>query len=82
MNANEGTRRLSILVSEPLQAELTAMAERYGETIADFVRQALVREIERRTNAELEKTAEALYVLYETDEELHALTSLDGEEFL
>lgn len=82
MNANEGTRRLSVLVSEPLQAELTAMAERYGETIADIVRQALVREIERRTIAELKKTAEELAVLYETDEELHALTSLDGEEFL
>lgn len=82
MSVKETKRRLNIVVSEPLHEEVTVMAEKSEETKSDFVRQAVEREIERRKNAELEKAAEELAYLYETDEELLAFTSLDGEEFL
>ncbi len=80
MNVKEGTRRLNVTISESLYAELTVMAERYEETKPDIVRRAVEREIERRKNAELEKAAEELASLYETDQELLAFTSLDNEE--
>ena len=82
MSVKEATRRLNIVVSEPLHEELTKIAERGDETKSDFVRRVVEREIERRKNAALEKAAEELASLYETDEELLAFTSLDGEEFL
>ncbi len=78
----ERTRRLNIVVSEPLYDQLIEMVEKDEETKSDFVRQALEREIERRKVEELEKAAAELAFLYETDEELLAFTSLDGEEFL
>jgi predicted transcriptional regulator len=82
VSVKEITRRLNIVVSEPLHQELTLMAEKSEQTKSDFVRQAVEREIERRKDAALEKAAEELASLYETDEELLAFTSLDGEEFL
>ncbi len=80
--AKERTRRLNIVVSEPLHAQLTEMADKNEETKSDFVRLALEREIGRRKVEELEKAATDLAFLYETDEELLAFASLDGEEFL
>lgn len=78
----EPTRRLNIVVSEPLHAQLTEMADKYEETKSDFVRLALEREIKRRKVEGLEKAAAELAFLYETDEELLVFASLDGEEFL
>ena len=78
----EATRRLNIVVSEPLHAQLAEMADKYEETKSDFVRLALEREIERRKVEWLEKAAAELAILYETDEELLVFASLDGEEFL
>ena len=78
----EPTRRLNIVVSKPLHDQLTEMADKHEETKSDFVRLALEREIERRKVEGLEKAAAELAFLYETDEELLAFASLDGEEFL
>jgi predicted transcriptional regulator len=76
------TRRLNIVVSEPLHEELTEMAEKYDETKSEIVRVAVEREIERRKQEALEQVAELLAPLYEENEELLVFTSLDGEEFL
>ena len=81
-NVKENTRRLNIVVSEPLHDQLIEMVDKDEETKSDFVRQALEREIERRKVEELEKAAAELAFLYETDEELLVFASLDGEEFL
>lgn len=81
MNTKEGVRRLNIIVSEPLYAELTAIAGGCGESITQFVKQAIVREIELRKAGELEKSAEVLAESYQTDEELLAFTNLDNEDF-
>jgi hypothetical protein len=78
----ESTRRLNIIVSEPLHNQLTEMLDKNEETKSDFVRLALEREIERRKVEKLEKAAAELAFLYETDEELLVFTSLDGEDFL
>ncbi len=78
----ENTRRLNIVVSEPLHNQLTDMIEKHEETKSDFVRLAIEREIERRKVEGLEKAAAELAILYKTDEELLAFTSLDGEEFI
>jgi predicted DNA-binding protein len=82
VNVKESTRRLNIVVSEPLHQELTVMAEKSEETKSDIVREAVEREIERRKQESLEKAAELLAPLYEANEELLVFTSLDGEEFL
>lgn len=78
----ESTRRLNIIVSEPLHTQLTEMLEKNEETKSDFVRLALEREIERRKVERLEKAAAELAFLYETDDELLVFTRLDGEDFL
>jgi len=76
------TRRLNIVVSEPLHEKLTEMANQYDESKSDIVRVAVEREIERRKQETLEEAAELLAPLYEENEELLVFTSLDGEEFL
>jgi len=78
----ESTRRLNIVVSEPLHDQLTEMIAKHEETKSDFVRLAIEREIERRKVEDLKIAAAELAVLYETDEELLAFSSLEGEEFL
>jgi len=78
----ESTRRLNIVVSEPLHDQLTEMVEKHKETKSEFVRLAIEREIERRKVEGLEKAAAELAFLYETDQELLAFSSLDREEFL
>ena len=78
----ESTRRLNIIVSEPLHNQLNEMLDKKEETKSDFVRIALEHEIERRKVARLEKAAAELSSLYETDEELLVFSSLEGEDFL
>jgi hypothetical protein len=58
------------------------MVEKFDETKSEFVRQAVKREFEKRKREELEQAAAELAPLYESDEELTAFTSLDGEDFL
>lgn len=82
MEVKRRTRRLNIVVSEPLHEELTEMAEKYDESKSDIVRVAVEKEIEWRKQQSLEEAAELLAPLYEENEELLVFTSLDGEEFL
>ena len=78
----ESTRRLNIIVSEPLHNQLTEMLDKNEESKSDFVRLALEREIERRKVIRLETAAAELASLYETDEGLLVFSSLDGEDFI
>ncbi len=81
MRVKEKTRRLNILISESLHDQLNEMTEKSNESKSDFVRQAIKKEFERRIEKQLEQAAAELAHLYETDEELIAITGLDGEEF-
>jgi len=82
MARKKKSHRLTVLVSNVLYDQLTILAEKNKETKSDFVRQALVREIERRKGEELEKAAGELASRYEMDEDLLAFTSLDNEEYM
>jgi predicted DNA-binding protein len=75
------TRRLSIMVSEPLIEYLAASAEDRGMTMSAFVREAVQRECERTQDQLLADAANALASLYESDQDLTAFSVLDGEDF-
>lgn len=75
------TRRLNIMVSESLIECLSANAEDRGMSMSAFVRQAVERECERSQEQVLTEAAESLASLYESDNELTAFLTLDGEEF-
>ncbi len=83
MLANEApkTRRLNIMVSETLIKCLAANAEDRGMSMSAFVREAVERECERTQEQVLVEAAESLASLYESDSELTAFLSLDGDEF-
>jgi len=82
MNVKGKTHRLNILISESLHVQLSEIVEKQAESKSGFVRRAVEREFERRKKEELESAAAQLAPLYESDEELLAFTSLDGEDFL
>jgi post-segregation antitoxin (ccd killing protein) len=75
------SRRLNILISETLDECLSASAESRGMSVSAFVRHAVERECERTQEQVLVEAAEALASMYESDEELTAFQSLDGEDF-
>ncbi len=75
------TRRLNILLSESLIEFLTASAEDRGMSMSAFVREAVEKECERTQEQTLAEAAGLLAALYESDGELTAFTSLDGEDF-
>lgn len=80
-NETSKTRRLNIMVSESLIECLAANAEDRGMSMSAFVRQAVERECERTQDQVLAEAAESLASLYESDSELTAFLTLDGEEF-
>jgi len=75
------TRRLNIMLSETLIECLTASAEDRGMSMSAFVREAVKRECERTQEQALAEAAESLAAFYESDRELTAFLSLDGEDF-
>jgi len=75
------TRRLNIMVSESLIECLSASAEDRGMSMSAFVREAVERECERTQEQVLAEAAESLAALYESDRELTAFLTLDGEDF-
>ncbi|OGO16513.1 MAG: hypothetical protein A2Z14_07285 [Chloroflexi bacterium RBG_16_48_8] len=75
------TRKLNIMVSESLIECLSASAEERGMSISAFVREAVKRECDRTQEQVLAEAAESLAAFYESDRELTAFLSLDGEDF-
>lgn len=72
-------KRLSILVPERTHQQLTAIAKKEGSSVSALVRGAIQQEISWRAKKELEQAADQLALLYASDPELTAFTSLDGE---
>lgn len=75
------TRRLNIMISESLIEWASATAETRGITVSAFVREALVKECERAQEQAIAQAAEALALLYNSDENLTAFLALDGDDF-
>ncbi len=75
------TRRLNILLSDSLIECLTASAKDRGISMSAFVREAVEKECERVQEQILAEAAESLAALYESDGELTAFLSIDGEDF-
>ncbi len=69
------------MVSESLIECLAANAEDRGMSMSAFVREAVEKECERTQEQVLAETAESLASLYESDRELTAFLTLDGDEF-
>ena len=69
------------MVSESLIECLSESAEDRGMSMSAFVREAVERECERTQEQVLAEAAESLAPLYESDRELTAFLSLDGEDF-
>ncbi len=80
-NGAPKTRRLNILLSESLIKCLSESAEDRGISMSAFVREAVEKECERTQEKILAEAAESLAALYESDRELTAFRSLDGEDF-
>lgn len=72
-------KRLSVLIPERMHQQLTAIAEKEGSSVSNLVRDAIQQEISWRAKEELEQAADKLALLYASDPELTAFTSLDGE---
>ena len=75
------THRFNLLMSESLDKKLTAVSQQRGITKAAYVRLALENALEREEAMELERAVRELAPLYETDRDLTAFTTLDGEDF-
>ena len=76
------SKRISILINESLNRQLSRAAKCSGVTKSAFVRVALEREFARDKQLELECAVHDLARLYEASQELTAFTVLDGEDFL
>lgn len=75
------SRRINVMVSEPLVEWASEAAEERGMSLSALVRQALERERERLLEQEISEAAEELAELYESDDELTAFAALDSEDF-
>ena len=75
------THRFNLLIGESLEKKLTTASQQRGITKAAYVRLALESALEREEELELERAVRELAPLYETDQDLTALTALDGEDF-
>ncbi|MCH8875207.1 MAG: hypothetical protein IIA89_00105 [Chloroflexi bacterium] len=75
------SRRLNIVMSDSEREHLSEAAKRSGMSISAFVRLAVEKESDRQRERELEEAAEALAFMYESDGELSAFLSIDGDDF-
>jgi hypothetical protein len=76
------TRRLNLMIQEPLLKWSLNIAKARGVTVSEFVRQALQHECAVAEDGAIEKAAAELAPRYETDDELTAFRSLDAEDML
>lgn len=74
--------RTQILLDKKQRIQLDKIAEEMGIPFSKLVRDLLNAQLRLRTYEEMRHAAEQLYSDYSTDEDLKALTALDGEEFI
>lgn len=74
--------RTQILLEKEQRIRLNMLAETLGVSFSELVREFLDTQLRMRTYEEMKQAAERLYGDYANDENLTAMTGLDGEEFL
>jgi hypothetical protein len=75
------SRRLNVILSDPLLACLSSTAKSKGITVSEFVRRAVENECAQAQEASLAQAAASIAPLYESNPELTAFTALDREDF-
>ena len=74
-------KRIQFLIPESPKEFLDAVAESEGLSFSALVREIFAEYQQRMAEKELEEAARSLYEEYETNEELTALTAIDGDDF-
>lgn len=74
--------RTQVLLEKKQRSQLDKIAGELGIPFSELVRDFLNAQLRLRTYAEMRRAAEQLYNEYANDENLTALTALDGEEFI
>ena len=73
--------RTQIMLDPELHEKLKRMAQQEKRSLSDLIREMLSRYIAERQRMALVAAAQALLEDYQTDPELTAFITLDGEEF-
>jgi hypothetical protein len=73
--------RTQVLLEKKQRLELDKIAEDMGISFSELVREFLNAQLRQRTYEDMRRAAENLYSDYAHDENLTALTDLDGEDF-
>ena len=74
--------RTQVLLEKKQRIQLDEIAENMGVSFSELVRDFLNAQLRLRTYEEMRRAAEQLYNDYTNDEDLTAMTALDGEEFI
>ena len=74
--------RTQLLLEKKQRIQLDKIAEEKGISFSELVREFLDAQLRVRTYEEMRHAAEQLYGDYANDEELTAMTALDGEDFI
>jgi hypothetical protein len=74
--------RTQVLLEKKQRIQLDKIAEDMGISFSELVRDYLNAQLRIRTYEEMRHAAELLYDDYAKDDELTAMTGLDGEDFI
>ncbi|OJX40677.1 MAG: hypothetical protein BGO78_06750 [Chloroflexi bacterium 44-23] len=74
--------RTQILLDKKQRGKLDKIAEDLGISFSELVREFLSIQMRQHTYAEMRLAAEQLFDEYANDEELKAMTELDGEDII
>jgi hypothetical protein len=74
--------RTQLLLEKKQRIQLDKIAVEKGISFSELVREFLEAQLRVRTYEEMRRAAEQLYGDYANDEELTAMTALDGEDFI
>jgi hypothetical protein len=72
--------RTQILLDPSQHRELNRISRLEGRSLSDVVREMLNAQLAERKRFEMAAAAQALLTDYESDDELTAFTTLDGED--
>ena len=73
--------RTQIMLDPEMHKKLKRMAQQEKRSLSDLTREMLSKQLAERQRMELGAAARALLEDYQTDPELIAFVTLDGEEF-
>ena len=75
-------KRIQFLIPENQKTFLDSVAQQENLSFSALVREIFAEYQQKMIEKELEEAARSLYDEYETNEELLAFTTLDGDDFL